>query len=99
VPIYSFEVLDEQGEVADVIEVTQGMSEPLPTSDPASGRPLRRVFQAPNVATRYTTSIQKNKMSDKNLDRLGFTKYKKEGGGIYRKTAGEGPAFIDKGAG
>ena len=35
-------------------------------------------------------------MSSKNLERLGFTQYKKGAGGKYNKTAGEGPGSIQR---
>lgn len=99
-PTYSFEVLGEDGEVEEILEITQPMSAPLPTEHPESGKALRRIFYVPNVAFKYTESQTKNRLSDKNLDRMGFTKYKNEGGGIYRRTAGkEGPEFIDKNKG
>ena len=36
----------------------------------------------------------KSMLSPKNLDRLGFTQYKRAGGGYYEKTAGGGPRVI-----
>ena len=36
----------------------------------------------------------KSMLSPKNLDRLGFTQYKRAGDGHYEKTAGGGPRVI-----
>jgi len=95
-PVYTYQVINEDGSDGEVFEVVRRMSDPPLTEHPETGLPVKRVFQAPNVAYRYTLMAGKQKFSDKNLDRLGFTKYKKEGDGIYRKTAGSGPQFIDK---
>jgi hypothetical protein len=35
-------------------------------------------------------------MSSKNLEKLGFTQYKKGAGGKYNKTAGDGPGSIHR---
>jgi hypothetical protein len=35
-------------------------------------------------------------LSNKNLDRLGFTKYEKAGDGVYEKKAGQGPDVFHK---
>lgn len=72
------------------------MSDPPLETHPDTGEKIQRVFHTPNVAYTHTLMAGKQKFSDKNLDRLGFTKYKKEGDGIYRKTAGNGPQFIDR---
>jgi hypothetical protein len=40
-------------------------------------------------------SHSKNRLSDKNLERQGFTKYKRNGKGHYERTAGkQGPETI-----
>jgi len=36
----------------------------------------------------------KSMLSPKNLERLGFTQYRRAGGGYYEKTAGRGPRVI-----
>ncbi|MFO0872653.1 MAG: hypothetical protein U0575_01595 [Phycisphaerales bacterium] len=61
------------------------------TKDPATGKPVRRVIQAPHVAGQWSEGATKSKLSDKNLDRLGFTKYVNKGGGHFEKRAGKGP--------
>jgi len=37
-------------------------------------------------------------LSDKNLDRIGFTKYQRVGDGKYEKRAGSGPQTIAAGS-
>jgi hypothetical protein len=44
----------------------------------------------------HSTAADKRKISDSNLDRMGFTKYQKVGDGKYEKTAGEGPKSISR---
>jgi hypothetical protein len=38
-----------------------------------------------------------SRLSNKNLDRLGFTKYEKAGDGVWEKKAGQGPTSIHRG--
>lgn len=96
-PLYTYQVVRDDGSLGEPFEVFRKMSDPPLTAHPETGEPVQRVFIAPNVAYTHTEAAVKSKTSDKNLDRLGFTKYQKEGDGVYRKTAGKGPAFIERG--
>ena len=58
------------------------------------GRPVRRIFSVPGAKT--STGRAKPDMSSKNLEKLGFTQYKKGAGGKYNKTAGDGPGSIHR---
>jgi hypothetical protein len=48
------------------------------------------------VNGQHSDASDKRKLSDSNLDRLGFTKYQKVGDGKYEKTAGVGPKSITR---
>jgi hypothetical protein len=48
------------------------------------------------VNGQHSDASDTRKVSDANLDRLGFTKYQKVGDGKYEKTAGAGPRTITK---
>jgi len=95
-PTYVYEVILPDGEEGQVFEVVQKMSDPPLTKHPTTGQPVRRVIQAPNVATRYTSSHEKKRLSNENLAANGFTRYEKSGDGTYEKTAGEGPKTIKR---
>lgn len=57
---------------------------------PRCGTPIKRVVSAPNLA-KQSPSLEPN-----NLERHGFTQYRKSGAGTYEKTAGKGPRTITK---
>ncbi|HAW95078.1 MAG TPA: FmdB family transcriptional regulator, partial [Phycisphaerales bacterium] len=44
----------------------------------------------------HSDAAEKTKLSNKNLDRMGFTKYEKAGDGFYEKKAGKGPDVISR---
>lgn len=89
-PTYVYEILDEQGEgTGACFEVVQPMSAKALTTDPDSGRPVRRVPQVPNIAGSWSPLKEKSKLGDKNLQRLGFTKYSKTGDGQYERRFGD----------
>ena len=90
-PTYVYEVVSEDGSSEGTFEVVQRMSDPALTEHPETGKPVRRVPQAPNIAGKWSESGTKAALSDKNLDRLGFTKYQNTGGGNFEKRAGGGP--------
>jgi len=94
-PLYVYEVVNEDGSEGEQFEIFQSMSESALTKHPETGKPIRRVFQAPAVGGKWSESaMNKSVADDKKLDRLGFTKYVKSGDGTYEKRAGKGPDVI-----
>jgi len=70
------------------------MSEATLTKHPTTGKPVRRLVTAPNLSLQWSEGASKDKLSDKNLERLGFAKYQNAGDGRYEKRAGAGPDSI-----
>lgn len=96
-PTYVYEIVDPDGEgTGECFEVVQPMSEDPLSKHPETGEPVRRVPQAPNIAGKWSDMKGKSQLSNKNLDRLGMTKYEKRGDGYYEKTAGKGPKTIHR---
>jgi len=94
-PLYRYQVVtdDDSGEI---FEVVQGMSDAPLTAHPESGEPVARIFTTPNAPKKWTGQNMKANLSDKNLDRMGFTKYVKSDNGKYEKVIGKGPSKISK---
>ena len=90
-PTYVYQVINADGSEGETFEVVQKMADPPLTKHPETGKPVRRVIQAPMIAGEHS---EKQKLSNKNLDRLGFTKYERAGDGKYEKKAGKGPNVI-----
>jgi hypothetical protein len=97
-PMYEYVVIQPDGSEGAPFEVIQSMSAPPLAKHPETGAPVRRIISrtaTPKVigGTRQT----KPDLSDNNLERLGFTKYKKTGGSgsKYEKVTGEGPSTIE----
>lgn len=95
-PLYLYEVVLPDDSAGETFEVLQGMNEPALTVHPETGEPVRRVFGTPNAPRSWTDSHGKSKLSDKSLERMGFTKYVKGGNGKYDKVVGKGPSQISK---
>lgn len=95
-PTYVYEVVTADGTPGERFEVTQAMADPPLTKHPELGVKVRRIITAPNIAGRYTDAAEGKKLSDNNLERLGFTKYVKSSDGKYEKTLGQGPDIIKK---
>ncbi len=93
-PMYVYAVVEEDGSNGEVFEMLQAMRDEPLTVHPATGQPVRRLFGVPNVPRKWTDSQARSSMSPSNLERLGFTQYKKAGDGKYEKTAGRGPNVI-----
>lgn len=56
---------------------------------PQCGHPVKRVISAPNLQ-----SMGSDALKPKNVEKQGFTQYRKVGKGKYEKTAGKGPDNI-----
>ncbi len=91
---YTYQVIHEDGSEGALFEVEHGMNEPALTTHPETGEKVVRVFQAPHIAGWSHERQGKQLTSDKNLDRLGFTKYVRTGHGQYEKRVGSGPENI-----
>jgi predicted nucleic acid-binding Zn ribbon protein len=94
-PTYVYQVITDDGSEGETFEVVQRMTDQPLTNHPETGQPVKRVVQPPNIAGKWSESGTKQMLSDKNLDRIGFTKYQKTGDGTYEKRAGAGPQSID----
>jgi hypothetical protein len=93
-PTYVYQEILENGDRGDVFEVVQRMADDALTTHPTTGRPVRRVLQPPGLPLKHGEAASKVDLGDKNLSRLGFTKYQKTDQGQYEKTAGVGPDLI-----
>ncbi len=93
-PTYVYAVVNPDGTDGEIFEVVQRMSDPALSVHPENGRPVRRVILAPNLPMTWSDAADRSRLSNKNLDRLGFTKYERAGDGKYEKKAGSGPDLI-----
>jgi len=89
-PIYEYEHDGPPGPQCKArFEVFQRMNDPPLAQCPDCGGACHRVFSSFAAA-----SGQKSLLSPKNLEKHGFTQYRRAGGGYYEKTCGKGPAVI-----
>lgn len=96
-PTYVYQAITDDGSEGEVFEIFQKMSDDALTEHPDTGQPIRRIPTAPHIGGEWSDAATKSKLSDKNLDRLGFTKYQNTGGGHYEKRAGSGPDLLSDG--
>ncbi len=91
-PIYEYEAVDAGSaceNCAKVIEVFAKVSDPELLSCPQCGAALKRIISVASIA-----GGQAHLMQESHFSKRGFTQYKKAGGGVYEKTAGDGPRYI-----
>jgi putative FmdB family regulatory protein len=69
-------------------ERRQKLDHPRIQNCPECRAPIRRVISAPGLARPAPN------MSEGNIEKHGFTQYRKSGKGVYEKTAGKGPDVI-----
>ena len=94
VPTYTYQIITADDSEGEIFEVVQPMSEKPLKKHPETGEPVTRIPALPNIAGKWSDMKSKSTLSNKNLDRLGFTKYERAGDGNYEKKAGGGPNVI-----
>lgn len=94
--MYEYEILDKKGNpTGRMFETFQSMKDAALKVHPETGEALRRAVQLPNIAGKWSDLKGKSALSNKNLERLGFTKYERKGKGYMERVAGnEGPKSI-----
>jgi hypothetical protein len=93
-PLYTYQVVHEDGSPGDTFTVSRRMSDPPLETHPETGEKVVRVFEAAHIAGWSHERNSKQLTSDKNLEKLGFTKYVRSGHGQYEKRVGTGPEHI-----
>lgn len=73
-------------------EALQGLNDTALAKCPECGVPIKK-----KLSTFAFAKSVRDTLSPKNLERNGFTQYKKVGDGTYEKTLGRGPKKISKG--
>lgn len=95
-PTYVYEVLGKDGTpTGETFEVFQSIKDDALTKEPGTGRTCRRAVVAVNIAGNWSDMKSASKLSNKNLERMGFTKYERRGKGYMERVAGtQGPRSI-----
>ena len=95
-PTYVYGVIlsEDDNAVGETFEIEQGIKDPPLTHHPQTGQPVRRVMCAPFVAGIWSPMKMKRNVSDKNLEKKGFTKYIKNRDGQYERRTGKGPDIL-----
>ena len=96
-PLYEYVVINDDGSEGEAFEVLQKIADPPLKKHPQDGRPVRRIMSAPSVKKPYSGGPIKGDTNNKNLERLGFTKYQKTKTGTYEKVLGAGPDLVKRG--
>jgi hypothetical protein len=99
-PIYEYVVIRDDGSEGERFEVMQSIHAAPLQKHPETDAPVRRVISRPAPPKVLgSTRSAKPDLSDQNLEKLGFTKYKKTGGPgrKYEKVVGDGPDTIQRG--
>lgn len=96
-PIYEYAVMQPDGRLGNTFEVLQGINDPPLTVHPETGEPVERILSMASFSGGAPSKIgAKADISSGNLERLGFTQYKKSGDGQYQKSFGAGPDMISR---
>lgn len=88
-PTYVYEVLTPKGEgTGRHFEHVQSMADPALTEHPETGEPVRRVPVMPAIAGSMS-DLRKGNLSDRKLEKLGFTQFTRQRDGSYERRFGK----------
>lgn len=89
-PTYVYVTINADGSEGEQFEVLQGINDAPLETHPDSGLPVKRVLTAAFAAKPWGKQDKKTQLADRNLEKMGFTKYVRGSKG-YEKTMGDGP--------
>lgn len=89
-PIYEYQASGEHKcEYCEhVFELMQKLSEPVLALCPRCHNPVQRIISPPNLASPAPS------LKERDIEKHGFTQFRKVEKGVYEKTAGKGPDII-----
>ena len=89
-PIYEYQPSGDLhcDHCADGFELLRKMNDSEVANCPKCGAPVRRKISAPSLAKSGPS------LDAANIEKHGFTQYRRSGKGVYEKTAGKGPDVI-----
>ncbi len=89
-PIYEYQPKPNKGcnFCSEGFDLIRKISESKLLVCPQCGVAVKRLISAPNLAKSGPS------LNPANLEKHGFTQYRKSGKGVYEKTAGKGPSVI-----
>jgi|SRR5215470_1853389 len=96
-PLYVYQVIEDDGSEGEVFEVLQSMKDPPLTRHPETGKKVKRLLGLPHVPGGLSEMKMKANLNASNLEKHGFTQFRRSGKGTYEKTAGQGPNVISAG--
>jgi len=93
-PTYVYQVVPDAGDgcahCRAAFEIVQRMSEEALTKCPQCGVQVERIIQRPMVSD----GVKLKGPSNSQLEKAGFTQFKRNGKGTYEKTFGSGPSHL-----
>ncbi len=92
-PIFVYAVLNPDGSDGETLEIEQPLGDAPLKKHPISGAPLRRIFTAAGIVSKYSEGEIRRIVSDsQEIAKRGFTRYERDPAtGRYHKTAGNDP--------
>ncbi len=92
-PIFVYAVVNPDGSDGETLEIEQPQGDAPLTKHPITGAPLRRIFTAAGLVTRYPEGEIRRMVNDsQEIEKRGFTRYERDPNtGRYHKTAGNDP--------
>lgn len=71
-PVYRYAVIEDDGSEGEVFEVEQSINSPVLKKHPENGKRVKRIFDLPNINTKYTPGKERTLSDTAKIKKAGF---------------------------
>ena len=84
-PVYTYITIEPDGSEGEIFEVEQSASSPALTRHPENDKPVKRVFDAPNIGIKHTPGSEKKLSETGRVKKAGFKIFERDKSGNYHE--------------
>ncbi len=77
-PIYKYVTIEPDGSEGEIFEVEQSIKSPVLKKHPENGKPVKRIFEKPNINIEYTPGREKSLSEISRIKKAGFVVLEKD---------------------
>ncbi|PWM30833.1 MAG: FmdB family transcriptional regulator [Verrucomicrobia bacterium] len=77
-PVYRYATVEPDGSDGEIFEVEQSAAAPALSRHPENGKPVRRIYEAANINSKYTPGREKSLSDISRIKKAGFQVLQKD---------------------
>ena len=77
-PIYTYTTIETNGSEPEIFEVEQPISAPPLEKHPVNGKPVKRIYDSPNINIQYTLGRERELSDTTKIKKAGFKIFERD---------------------